>query len=122
MSSSHPRVTLEAYRDGRDRPGGLARGRRRSCTSRSRQATQNPYLANLSGLIRSEISLGFGAEPYSAQIRARAIEHHAELAERGDRRGRRRRSAATARAHFALTETVLRELVQKINDASPRIR
>ena len=32
-------------------------------------------------MIRSEISLGFGAEPYSAQIRERAIEHHATLAD-----------------------------------------
>jgi GntR family transcriptional regulator, transcriptional repressor for pyruvate dehydrogenase complex len=110
-------VTMASYRDaGTDREA--SRAADGALHVAIAQATQNPYLANLSGLIRTEISLGFGAEPYSTQIRARAIEHHAELARaviasNGDA------AAATARAHFALTETVLRELVQKINDASP---
>ncbi|MEP6759260.1 MAG: FadR/GntR family transcriptional regulator [Actinomycetota bacterium] len=110
-------VTMTAYRDaGTDREA--SRAADEALHVAIAEATQNPYLANLSGLIRSEISLGFGAEPYSTQIRARAIEHHAEIAEAviaGDGEA----AAAVARAHFALTETVLRELMQKINDASP---
>ena len=74
------RATLDAYRAaGTDREA--SRAADEALHAAIAHATQNPYLANLSGMIRSEISLGFGAEPYSAQIRERAIEHHAALAE-----------------------------------------
>jgi len=45
------------------------------------KATGNPYLASLSAQIRRQISLGFGAEPYSREIRARAVKDHTALAE-----------------------------------------
>ena len=77
-------------------------------------ATGNPYLASLSAQIRRQISLGFGAEPYSAEIRARAVKDHTALAEAVI--GRRPGSAArVAERHFRLTETVLRELVSRIS-------
>ncbi len=77
-------------------------------------ATGNPYLASLSAQIRRQISLGFGAEPYSAEIRARAVKDHTALAEAVI--GRRPSSAArVAERHFRLTETVLRELVSRIS-------
>ena len=77
-------------------------------------ATGNPYLASLSAQIRRQISLGFGAEPYSAEIRARAVKDHTALAEAVI--GRRPASAArVAGRHFRLTETVLRELVSRIS-------
>jgi GntR family transcriptional repressor for pyruvate dehydrogenase complex len=44
-------------------------------------ATHNPYLANVSADVRREISLGFGAEPYSRSIRAQAVKDHAALAD-----------------------------------------
>jgi len=77
-------------------------------------ATGNPYLASLSAQIRRQISLGFGAEPYSAEIRARAVKDHTALAEAviGRRPGP---AARVAERHFRLTETVLRELVSRIS-------
>ena len=77
-------------------------------------ATGNPYLASLSAQIRRQISLGFGAEPYSAEIRARAVKDHTALAEAviGRRPGV---AARVAERHFRLTETVLRDLVSRIS-------
>ena len=109
--------TLQDYRDaGTDREA--SRAADQALHESIARATQNPYLANLSGLIRTEISLGFGAEPYSAQIRADAIEHHANLAGAvaaadGDA------AADIARTHFALTESVVRELMRTVEDAVP---
>ena len=108
------RVTLDAYRDaGTDREA--SRAADEALHAAIAHATQNPYLENLSAMIRSEISLGFGAEPYSAQIRERAIEHHATLADAvidGDADA----AATVARSHFALTESVLRELRKTIDE------
>jgi GntR family transcriptional regulator, transcriptional repressor for pyruvate dehydrogenase complex len=78
-------------------------------------ATQNPYLANLSSLIRSEISLGFGAEPYSAAIRAKAKKDHARLA-RAIAAGDAAAAARVGRTHFRLTESTVRELMARINE------
>jgi GntR family transcriptional regulator, transcriptional repressor for pyruvate dehydrogenase complex len=77
-------------------------------------ATGNPYLASLSAQIRRQISLGFGAEPYSAEIRARAVKDHTALAEAVIAR-RPGSAARVAERHFRLTEAVLRELVSKIS-------
>ena len=107
-------LTLDAYRDaGTDREA--SRAADEALHAAIAHATQNPYLENLSAMIRSEISLGFGAEPYSAQIRERAIEHHATLADAviaGDADA----AATVARSHFALTESVLRELRKTIDE------
>ncbi len=108
------RATLDAYRAaGTDREA--SRAADEALHAAIAHATQNPFLANLSGLIRSEISLGFGAEPYSAQIRERAIEHHASLADAVSE-GDADAAAAVARSHFALTESVLRELRKTIDE------
>ena len=113
------RETLDAYREaGTDREA--SRAADESLHAAIALATQNPYLANLSASIRSEISLGFGAEPYSVQIRARAIEHHASLAE-SIIDGASDTAADVARAHFALTETVLRELRKTIDAGSSEV-
>lgn len=82
-------------------------------------ATQNPYLANLSSLIRSEISLGFGAEPYSAEIRAKAVKGHTRLA-RAIAAGDPAAAARVAGTHFRLTESVVRELKSRINAVAER--
>src|SRR6478736_6754917 len=76
-------------------------------------ATGNPYLASLSGQIRREISLGFGAEPYSREIRARAVKDHTALAA-AVIGGKPTAAARIAERHFQLTGAVLRDLVSTI--------
>jgi DNA-binding FadR family transcriptional regulator len=82
------------------------------------KATRNPYLANLSGQIRRQISLGFGAEPYSLEIRRRAVKDHTALAQ-AVIDGRGPAAARVAERHFRLTETVLRDLVSRIGELAP---
>lgn len=77
------------------------------------QATHNPRLVELSARIRREVSLGFDAEPYSPQVRRRALHQHPELAEAviaGDPAV----AASLAARHFSLTEDMLRELHARI--------
>lgn len=81
-------------------------------------ATHNEYLLALSLQTRRDISLGFGAEPYSASVRGRALDQHPRLADaviNGDPDG----AAAVAGTHFSLTEDKLRELHDRV-DASTR--
>jgi GntR family transcriptional regulator, transcriptional repressor for pyruvate dehydrogenase complex len=76
-------------------------------------ATGNPYLASLSGQIRRQISLGFGAEPYSREIRARAVKDHTALAA-AVIDGRATAAARIAERHFQLTGSVFRDLVSTV--------
>jgi DNA-binding FadR family transcriptional regulator len=78
-------------------------------------AAHNPYLTQLSGQIRKDISLGFGAEPYSPSIRARAVKDHETLAA-AVISGEAERAAAIASKHFRLTERTLRDLHARIGD------
>jgi DNA-binding FadR family transcriptional regulator len=78
-------------------------------------ATQNPYLANLSRQIRTQVSLGFQAEPYSESIRGTAVVQHGELVDAivgGDSV----RAAEIAKEHFLLTERALRELASRVEE------
>lgn len=77
------------------------------------RATQNPYLAELSLQARRQVSLGFGSEPYSPQVRSRALEQHPRLAE-AVIEGDAERAAALAQEHFSLTESMVRDLVARI--------
>jgi GntR family transcriptional regulator, transcriptional repressor for pyruvate dehydrogenase complex len=80
------------------------------------RGSHNGYLAAISRRVRSEISLGFSAEPYSSSIRARAIGEHAELTDAilaGDADA----AALIAARHFTLTETALRNLVRRAQAA-----
>jgi len=104
-------AALEAYLQAPDREA--SRAADQALHEAVAGATHNPYLANLSSLIRSEISLGFGAEPYSPQIRARAIEDHTRLA-RAVASGNATAAARVARTHFQLTESTVRELMARI--------
>jgi len=79
------------------------------------RATGNPFLASLSGQIRRQISLGFGAEPYSRDIRARAVKDHTALVE-AVIDGKAAAAGRIAERHFRLTETVLRDLVNRISE------
>lgn len=77
------------------------------------RATHNVRLVELSAQIRREVSLGFEAEPYTPEVRRRALHQHPSLASAvidGD-------SATAARLaaeHFSLTEDMLRELHARI--------
>ncbi len=102
---------LRAYLDAPDREA--SRAADEALHASLARATHNPYLVNLSASIRSEISLGFGAEPYSAEIRTRALSDHRALAE-AVISGDDGRAAEVARSHFAITETVLRALHEQI--------
>ena len=77
------------------------------------RATQNPYLEELSLQTRRQVSLGFGAEPYSPQVRGRALHQHPRLAE-AVIRGEPEEAADLAQEHFSLTESMVRELVMRI--------
>src|SRR4029453_17089797 len=82
------------------------------------KATRNPYLANLSGQIRRQISLGFGAEPYSREIRRHAVKDHTALAE-AVIDGRGPAAARVAEGPFRVAETVLRRLMSRIGELAP---
>jgi DNA-binding FadR family transcriptional regulator len=77
------------------------------------RATHNEYLASISGQIRAGISLGFQAEPYSDEIRRTAIVQHTRLVE-AIAAGDPAAAGAIAAEHFSLTETALRELVERV--------
>ncbi len=84
------------------------------------RATHNPLLEALSLRIRKEVSLGFGAEPYSPEIRTRALIQHPELAEAVIRK-RPEEAARLAEHHFSLTEELLRELIAKVRSKKDHI-
>lgn len=106
------REALQRYRNaGEDREA--SRLADRDLHAAVATATQNPYLGNLSEQIRREISLGFGAEPYSRAIRAKAVKDHTRLAD-AVVAGNASQAARIAHAHFRLTEETLRELRERI--------
>lgn len=72
-------------------------------------AAHNAQLAELSLRLRQDVTLGFSGEPYSDETRATAIEQHRELADAVLQR-RPEDAARIARAHFGLTEGLLRSL------------
>ena len=85
------------------------------------RATKNPLLGNLSRQLRAQISLGFEAEPYSAEIRERAIEQHDRARARGRRapaRGRGRAGRGALLAHRGRHQKAAREGAP----VSPRMR
>jgi DNA-binding FadR family transcriptional regulator len=77
------------------------------------QAAHNGRLTELSLSIRREVSFGFDAEPYSAEVRRRAVHQHPELAE-AVIAGDPATAASVAAQHFSLTEDLLRELHARI--------
>ncbi|HEV3290124.1 MAG TPA: GntR family transcriptional regulator [Streptosporangiaceae bacterium] len=77
------------------------------------QATHSTRLAELSTRIRREVSFGFDAEPYSPEVRRRALRQHPELAE-AVVAGDPALAASLASQHFSLTEDLLRELHARI--------
>jgi len=76
-------------------------------------ATHNPHLTSLSLSIRHDISFGFEAEPYSPEVRGRALHQHPVLAQ-AVIDGNPGQAAALAAEHFSLTESMLRELHARV--------
>ena len=76
-------------------------------------SAHNERLAELSARIRREVSFGFDAEPYTPEVRRRAVHQHPELAE-AVIAGDPERAAGLAARHFSLTEEMLSELHARI--------
>ncbi len=74
------------------------------------RATHNPLLETLSYRIRAEVSLGFGAEPYSPLLRTRALQQHPALAA-AVIAGDADLAAELAAEHFHLSENNLQRLM-----------
>lgn len=75
-------------------------------------ATQNSILVETSVELRARISLNLGAEPYTDEVRLKAVEQHRQLVDAvtGHRPGD---AAAIAADHFTLSEGLIRGLVQR---------
>jgi GntR family transcriptional repressor for pyruvate dehydrogenase complex len=109
------RKTVSAYADAPDRDASrLADHAMHQAIAR---ATHNSRLAELSAQVRREVSLGFDAEPYTPEVRGRALHQHPRLADAviagdADLAGR------LAAEHFSLTEDMLSELHARIKSRS----
>jgi GntR family transcriptional repressor for pyruvate dehydrogenase complex len=111
------RAAVTAYADAADRDASrLADAALHQAIAK---AAHNSRLAELSTSIRREVSLGFDAEPYSPEVRQRALHQHPELAE-AVIAGDPVRAASLAASHFSLTEDLLRELYARIRVRSGR--
>lgn len=81
-------------------------------------ATHNSQLAELSMRLQHEVGLGFHGEPFSEDVRRRAVEQHAALAAAVlDRLPED--AVRLAREHFALTEELLNALHERTAAAAP---
>jgi GntR family transcriptional repressor for pyruvate dehydrogenase complex len=79
------------------------------------RSTHNPLLIRLSVDLRTRISLNLGAEPYSDDVRRKAIEQHRDLAA-AVIDGRADDAARIAANHFTLSENLIRDLVRRTQD------
>lgn len=105
-------VAQEAY-DAADADREASRAADQALHGAIAQATGNAYLAGLSDRIRAQISLGFQAEPYSLAIRERAKDQHRSLVD-VIAAGRADAASEVAAKHFSLTESALRELLDRV--------
>jgi GntR family transcriptional repressor for pyruvate dehydrogenase complex len=78
------------------------------------RATHNARLVDLSARIRRDVSLGFDAEPYTAELRDRALRQHPRLAD-AVIAGNPVLASGCAASHFSLTENMLTELHARIS-------
>ena len=78
------------------------------------RATHNSRLVDLSARIRREVGLGFDAEPYTPEMRHRALRQHPTLAE-AVIAGDPERAARLAASHFSLSEDMLTELRARLH-------
>ena len=76
------------------------------------EATHNPILVAMSVDLRTKISLNLGAEPYSDEARRTAIGQHRDLVA-AVTEGRAADAAGIAAVHFTISETLIRQLVDR---------
>ena len=80
------------------------------------RATQNPILVTISVDLRTRITFNMGAEPYTDEVRQVAMrQHQALVAAIAEQRGDA--AAAIAAVHFKLSETLMRQLVDRASIA-----
>jgi GntR family transcriptional repressor for pyruvate dehydrogenase complex len=106
-------AALDSYRTAPDREA--SRAADEALHGSIARATRNEHLVNLSSRIRTEVSLGFGAEPYTAATRGKAVDDHTKLTQ-AIVAGDAATAARVARKHFRLTEALVRELKQRIDE------
>jgi GntR family transcriptional repressor for pyruvate dehydrogenase complex len=107
------RAALHAYADaGPDRASSSAADLRLHQTIAA--TTGNRHLVELSLRIRRDVSLGIGAEPWSPQLRERALRQHPELVH-AIVEGDIVRAGLLAAEHFSLTEQTIRDLLASVH-------
>ncbi len=82
------------------------------------QATHNPILVEMHVDLRARITLNLGAEPYTDQVRQTAIGQHTQLVA-AVTEGRAEDAASIAAVHFTLSETLIRQLVDRAEHEEP---
>ncbi len=75
-------------------------------------ATRNPILVEMSVDLRARIGLNLGAEPYTEEVRLKAIEQHQQLVV-AVTKGDADEAAHLAADHFTLSEGLIRRLVRR---------
>lgn len=103
-------VALQAYLDAGDHDSS-----RRADEALHRaiaEATHNSYLISISLQLRANVTLNLGAEPYSDDVRRKAVAQHQELAS-AVIEGRADAAADIASHHFRLSEGMIRDLVSR---------
>jgi DNA-binding FadR family transcriptional regulator len=76
------------------------------------EASHNSVLVSISVQLRASVSLNLGAEPYTDDVRRKAVEQHQQLAA-AVIEGRAADAAAIAAVHFTLSEGLIRDLVRR---------
>ncbi len=76
------------------------------------EATHNPILVGMSTDLRAKITLNLGAEPYTGEARRTAIGQHGDLVA-AIAKGRGEEAAEIAARHFAMSEALIRKLVDR---------
>ena len=78
-------------------------------------AAHNSSLAELSRQLLAQVSLGISHEPFTPELKNRALPHHRALA-RAIAEGEPDTAAEIARDHFRITEDALREAVDRAEE------
>jgi DNA-binding FadR family transcriptional regulator len=79
-------------------------------------AAHNPPLAALSRQLLAQVSLGMSHEPFTPELRDRALPDHRALAD-AVTSGAADKAAEVARDHFRITEDALREAVDRAGES-----
>jgi len=82
------------------------------------RATHNPILVEMHVDLRARITLNLGAEPYTDEARRTAIVQHTQLVA-AVTDGRGDEAAAIATKHFAISENLIRQLVDRAEHEGP---